>query len=138
MGNTWVADELVLQFVVGLRIGPLPRWNCRHGGRGETHVWQEVDHLSSTNAEIAIRKLAERTRAQFESDFALAVGPVTPAPDSAPSPEPILWLALAHGGGTTCHPTTYAGHPDILQERTAKQALNLLRKYLLNLQRNSA
>jgi nicotinamide mononucleotide (NMN) deamidase PncC len=97
---------------------------------------EEVDHLSSTHAELVTRRLAERTREQFESDFALAVGPITQARE--PSDDRVLWLGLAHGGETTCRPTNYVGHPDILQERAAKQALNLLRKYLLNLQRDCA
>jgi hypothetical protein len=38
------------------------------------------------------------------------------------------WL---DGGGET-HESPFAGHPDILKPRAAKQALNLLRKQLLD------
>lgn len=86
------------------------------------------------------QRLAEQTREQFETDYTLAVGPVTQAETGekiADGPQGsnarVLWLALSHQDGTTCHCTTYAGHPDILVERSAKQALNLMRKYLLNL-----
>ena len=95
---------------------------------------------SSASAKIITKRLADQTREQFETDFALAVGPVTQVETETETTDgsrrascPELCLALAHEDGTACHVTTYAGHPDILAERAAKQALNLLRKYLLNL-----
>jgi nicotinamide-nucleotide amidase len=73
--------------------------------------------------------MAARCREQFGADVALAVGPFPPPAGSAETPsETHIALAAAEGTFTESAPFTY--HPDILQARTAKQALNALRLYL--------
>ena len=96
-------------------------------------VGEEIGEMSSVNAELVTKKMAERVRRQFGTDYGLAVGPVT-APDmnDGQVAAPQLWLALAHREETVCLATNYASHPDILDELSSKQALNLVRKHLLN------
>ena len=74
--------------------------------------------------------LATNQRVAFPADFALAIGPV-PNNDVPGAPRGDVHLALLGPTGIQHKSYTYAGHPDILPARTAKQALNLLRLTLL-------
>ncbi len=82
-----------------------------------------------SDAETLCAQLALATQSRFETDYALVVGPVCAQAGGRP---PQIYLALADRGKTRSVALTYAGHPDILAERAAKQSLNLLRKTLLN------
>ncbi len=73
---------------------------------------------------------AEATRAKLGTDYALAVSPLPAIPPSGDE-VPLIHFALAGPHGAEIHSASYAGHPDILQQRAAKQALNLLRLELL-------
>lgn len=71
----------------------------------------------------SIAELARASRQQFKTDWALVVGPF---PESN---EPqIVQLGLACKDGVETKSIPYAGHPSILKDRTAKQALDWLRK----------
>ena len=70
-------------------------------------------------------QLAETCRQLFQADFGLALGPWPERPgdehgESVP-------FAVASSRGTIARSASTAGHPEILQARAAKQALNLLR-----------
>ena len=71
------------------------------------------------------RTLARAALEQFNTDWALAIGPV---PSSDASGRPEVFLAIANRDGVTTKPVIYLGHPSILKERMAKQALDLFRK----------
>lgn len=74
------------------------------------------------------RAMAEHCRRQWRTTWGLAVGD---APTAAEGDAPRIWVALAGPDGTACHPFVFAGHPDILVPRAAKQALNFLRLKLI-------
>ena len=77
------------------------------------------------------RLLAESIRAEFGSDFGLAIGP---APSIAGGSEPgRICFALADRDGTTVKSASYAGHSAVVKPRAAKQALDLLRLKLSSL-----
>ena len=75
-----------------------------------------------------VRAMAEHCRRQWGTTWGLAV---SDAPTKDEGDAPRIWVALAGPDGTACHPFTYAGHPDILVPRAAKQALNFLRLKLM-------
>ena len=80
-------------------------------------------------AQASLLRMAQRCREQFGADLALAVGPFPPFAPLAETP-PLAHFALATACAVFPESTPFAGHPDILLERTAKQALNTLRLYL--------
>lgn len=63
-------------------------------------------------------------------DYELIVGPCPPA-DSPTSAPGNLTILLVHGSHVLRKEFPFAGHPEILKPRAAKQALNLLRLHLL-------
>lgn len=73
-------------------------------------------------------------RDRFQTTYALVVGPTPPLVKRGETPGEIF-VALASPAGTIQQAFTYAGHPDILLHRTAKQALNLLRLEMLSAER---
>jgi nicotinamide-nucleotide amidase len=64
------------------------------------------------------------------TDYVLAIGPHGSADSTTTAPANVI-VALAHAGGVIRRETPFAGHPEILRPRLAKQALNLLRLHLL-------
>jgi len=77
-----------------------------------------------------VEMMATGCREQFGADLGLAIGPLPPLDDSdAPPGE--FYFALATANGVTVLHDNTAGHPAILQDRIAKQALNLVRMHLL-------
>jgi nicotinamide-nucleotide amidase len=80
--------------------------------------------------ESGVQSLAAGCRANFQTDYALALGPFPPAGESSAGPSPV-YIAIAAGEAVRGHSTPYAGHPDILLARTVKEALNFLRLWLL-------
>jgi nicotinamide-nucleotide amidase len=88
-----------------------------------------IDRHGPTSCEVAAA-LASGCRERFGSDYALAIGDFPPLDSAATSP-PRCYIALSAAGGTTTKPIPFAAHPDILKDRTAKEALNLLRLSLL-------
>ena len=81
-------------------------------------------------AGIDVKTLALRCRAVFQTDYAMALGPFPPPDSSAVLPVAVQF-ALAEPSAVHAHATPYAGHPDILLERTVKEALNFARLTLL-------
>jgi len=63
-------------------------------------------------------------------DYLLALGPA-PEPDSSQRAAGTLPVVLVTRGGQVAKEVPFAGHPEILRPRAAKQALNLLRLHLL-------
>jgi nicotinamide-nucleotide amidase len=74
-----------------------------------------------------MKVLALAARLQFGVDWLLAIGPI---PTSAEHRE--VTVALASSDAVALKAVPYAGHPAILRDRTAKQALDFLRKQLLS------
>ena len=74
------------------------------------------------------RTMAESLRTTFGSDYSLLVG----AFPVGGSDEENFHVTLSGPHGVEMNCLRYAGHPDILEERAAKQALDLLRLKLLN------
>ncbi|MBW3596596.1 MAG: CinA family nicotinamide mononucleotide deamidase-related protein [Planctomycetes bacterium] len=87
-----------------------------------------LESRSEYSCEVAAA-MAERCREQFGADLALAVGPFPPPAASAETPSE-THFALATADAVFPETSPFTFHPDILQARTAKQALNALRLYL--------
>jgi nicotinamide-nucleotide amidase len=75
-----------------------------------------------------VRVTAERLRERCATDLALVVGP---RPDTT-AERPQIVLGLAYDGPTQVVRRSYVGHPDVVLERAAKQALDLVRLHLLH------
>jgi nicotinamide-nucleotide amidase len=75
---------------------------------------------------------ARRTRERHEADLALAIGPF-PQADTPRAPPGQFFYALAYQGGELVKSSPFAGHPEILKPRAAKQTLDLVRRYLLGI-----
>jgi competence/damage-inducible protein CinA-like protein len=95
--------------------------------------------LSETGADDAFRGGTVMTAAAnwhesalgpIDRGYALFIGP-RPQADSTTSAPGNLVIILVHGSQTIRKEFPFAGHPDILRPRAAKQALNLLRLHLL-------
>jgi nicotinamide-nucleotide amidase len=76
-------------------------------------------------------QMAQCIRRQMDTDHALAVGP-RPDSDATRAEPPVIHIARANSEGVSLVRQPFAGHPDILLERSAKQALDYLRLYLAN------
>ena len=83
--------------------------------------------------EELVGSMAQAVRSRCDTDYGLAIGPL-PDPDS---PQPTIALGLASADRLQLCSRSFTGHPDILLERTAKQALDLLRRGLLSHQHPS-
>ena len=83
--------------------------------------------LTGNDASI-VRLMAERIRTQSGADFGLAIGDLPVEGDQTPR----VHLGLSGPDGTDVQSRSFTGHPDILLERAAKQALNLLRLHLMS------
>jgi len=97
--------------------------------RRDEDASQLIDHAESSREQV-IAALASRTRASFETDIALAIGPF-PNSDADTAEPGQLDMALAFRDQVILKSVPFAGHPDILRPRAVKQALNLLRLTLL-------
>jgi nicotinamide-nucleotide amidase len=75
--------------------------------------------------ESVLKVIAQAARERFETDYVLAIGPF-PAGGTGNGPSTVT-LAIAGPAEATTTSVPFAGHPDILKARTAKQALNWLR-----------
>ena len=92
---------------------------------GGSVVRRKIDNEAET-----LRALAQSTREQFQTDYALAIGPFPPAPVAGGEPGTV-WFGLADANGAYARSAMYAGHPDLLHQLTAKRALHWLRLHLL-------
>ncbi|PHR95033.1 MAG: damage-inducible protein CinA [Blastopirellula sp.] len=77
-------------------------------------------------------QMAKQTREQFDTDYAIAIGPLyqTGIDENAE-----YQYAVATREKTMVESSRLAGHPEIHRPRAVKQALNLLRKVLLDSQK---
>jgi nicotinamide-nucleotide amidase len=74
----------------------------------------------------AAGEYAETARSLLGADYALAIGSFPPSDSNDQKPGDVhLGLASPHGRKVYSH--AFAGHPELLRERTLKQALNALR-----------
>lgn len=85
---------------------------------------------TNTEGEDPVARLATAVRAEFSADYGLAIGPF-PVADSATQTPGNLEIVLAARDGLHRMTFPFAGHPDILRSRAAKQALNFLRLRLV-------
>lgn len=88
------------------------------------------DNDSQHDDASTIRQMALRTREQFETDYAVALG-AFPSHEPTVTDQPAVSFALATSNGVINKTVPFTGHPDILKERSVKQALNYLRLSLL-------
>jgi nicotinamide-nucleotide amidase len=84
-------------------------------------------------SEAFAAELATACRTRMGTDLALATS-AYPATGPASASVPTFGVALASAAGVVATAPAYAGHPDILQQRAAKEALNFLRHQLLGSQ----
>jgi nicotinamide-nucleotide amidase len=89
-------------------------------------------HIDDTlpDPDVLIAMLAKGARDRFQVDYSLAIGPF-PEHDALVSEPGRLHYAVRGPQGSLFRSSPFAGHPEILRPRAAKQALNLLRLHLL-------
>jgi nicotinamide-nucleotide amidase len=90
----------------------------------------DADRASQSPSQI-VAAMAQACRDRLGADYGLAVGELPDVDPNASEP-PLLYLAVATPTKVTSKSFPYAGHPDILKSRGAKQAMNLLRLTLAN------
>jgi nicotinamide-nucleotide amidase len=110
---------------------------CYRGGLVATHSMSmreaSAGGTSPAQGDMAMNVDAARTRAeecrrQFDTDWALWVGPLSHNEDREESTSaPVAWIALAGRGGAHAVELNVAGDPAIVKSRVAKSALNSLR-----------
>jgi nicotinamide-nucleotide amidase len=93
-----------------------------------------IDQSLIANHDDTSRELAEAMatacRQRTGADISLATTNV-PTIDLKASAPPKYHIGIASAEGVTVHPARYAGHPDILKDRSGKDALNALRLSML-------
>jgi nicotinamide-nucleotide amidase len=87
-----------------------------------------VDHLPASREAASI--LATSCREQTDADYGLAISAFPAFDPHATEPERVFF-AIATRQSVVIRSSPFAGHPAILKQRAAKQALNLLRLELL-------
>jgi nicotinamide-nucleotide amidase len=111
--------------------GKIAAWMSAIGGssyRGGIVTSTETTDDVAADCESLASGGAIACRQQFAADFGLAVGPLAPSGSSEPKQ---IQFALATGKTVIHETATAAGHPALSAERTAKVALNILRRHLL-------
>jgi nicotinamide-nucleotide amidase len=95
----------------------------------QLEAWQNLLPSSPAVGDQAtmLRWAAESLRTRFGSQYALVTGPL-PSPHDG---DPRVRLVLASPRATQVVERSYRGHPDVVLQRAAKQALDLLRLELL-------
>jgi nicotinamide-nucleotide amidase len=81
------------------------------------------DLVHMVNQRMLPEMLAQSGRERFGTDWVLVVGPFPDATE-----DQIVYLGLASQRDVEVKPVPFAGHPSILKDRTAKMALDWLRK----------
>ena len=82
-------------------------------------------------SEEVVMAMARRSQQKFLTNYGLAIS-AFPASDADGRVPGRVAFAIFSGDGGEFHSTPFAGHPEILKPRAAKQALDLLRKKLCN------
>jgi nicotinamide-nucleotide amidase len=86
-----------------------------------------LGQFSAQDPEALVQEAAERLRARFGTDLALVTGP----PPDLKAERPRIAIGLADRERAYGVTRSYGGHPDVVLDRAAKQALDLMRIYLL-------
>ncbi len=97
-------------------------------------LWNDpqLASLPIHNAEKLVETLAQQGLEQLATDIVLVLGP-EPTDQSWTHDDDRIHYGLATHDQVSCKSSPFSGHPDILQARSAKQALNHLRLTLLSL-----
>lgn len=83
--------------------------------------------------ESSLRAFAAQLREDAQADYSMVIGDWYPTGADDITTDQQLTIALADGVDTLTKQVSRRGHPDIISERTAKVALNLLRTRILDL-----
>lgn len=86
---------------------------------------------TETELEAIVTTMAGGCRGDFDSDYALAIGPFPSAEPASTRPGQ-LHLAVADRERVVHQAVGFGGHPEIVRARSAKQALAFLRDRLAN------
>lgn len=87
-----------------------------------------LDVGEALDTETHTKALAAAVRERCGTSYGLSIGAFPSDPND---PDAKVFVGLATNSGTLLSGQRFAGHPEIQKERTAKQALNLLRLHLL-------
>ena len=109
--------------------GLMAHWLNEADPKRQTYCggWILPDRENSADSMVQV---GHRCRQQFQSDWALVVGPF-PASDASGGEPGDLHLALLGPGDPRTRTVPFAGHPDLLKHRSIKLALDLLRLTLI-------
>jgi nicotinamide-nucleotide amidase len=108
--DEWATCGLISQWLTECGSGDVFTQGFVHN---HVHWWRESAPIKTTGV-----------------DFHLVVGPVA-ASASMPTDGQSITIVLAAGDRNVRRQLAFAGHPEILRPRAAKQALNLIRLHLL-------
>jgi len=97
---------------------------------GITVMDNSAADAESLRTEAGVTTLASKVRADFGSDLGLAVGAFPRLRDDDGSDNYFLALAASDHVQSAHH--RFAGHPDIRRERSAKQALDMVRLWAMD------
>ena len=87
-----------------------------------------LGHDAATDPPELAKQLAACVRKQTGADYGIALGEF---PDNDGDPNAKVYIGVSTPADTFAAGRRFAGHPDILRERAAKQALDVLRLRLL-------
>lgn len=116
------ADEVGASFLGGVIV--------RGQRQSEVLVSPKLRDQYGQHSKELTMEMAERCREKFATDIGLAISAFPQSDADGGGPGQVAFAVADEGGGET-HESPFAGHPEILKPRAAKQALNLLRKSLL-------
>jgi nicotinamide-nucleotide amidase len=140
--QTLATAELATGGLLAHRLTSVPGYDdCYRGGlvvaHGMSTRGRSAGSTSSVQGDDAMNADTARTRAedcrrQFDTDWALWVGPASHNDDREETgPAPVVWISMANQAGAFAVELNVAGDPAIVKSRVAKSALNLLRLKLL-------
>jgi nicotinamide-nucleotide amidase len=109
--------------------GLLAHWLSVADPERKTYLGGVIPRRRLARTEEATGKLAEEARALFGSDLGLALSEF-PTPDAPGGKTGEVYVAMTGAQGTLTASYPFTGHPEILQPRAVKQALNFLRLLL--------
>lgn len=115
--------------------GILSSWLAEQNGGGSTYLGGIVGGKGDTTSQAGLLEIVERYRSDADADFGLGVGqwnlPADRSVQVVEGTKQLIIVLAARSGETDFSVIPHTGHPDIIPERTAKLALNLLRKHIL-------
>lgn len=131
-GKTLSTKESGTGGLLAYRITCVPDHEPNYAGGMVVGGPGKLDPSCESNSSEAAREMAERCRDQFQTDFALAI---TNWPkyelENPNAPVPTGYVALCGDGVQLTETIRHFGDPAIGKSRTAKAALNLLRRHLM-------